>query len=401
MIFLLFKICLSRNPVIIIPGIIGSMLKGSVAKPSSNWYCPSNINESTLWLKKQYSVHPLLDCLLEWLTLEYDNVSKVIRQPKGVNAEIHNFGTLDGLTHRTDNWVGINFLPFWNEIIHELEKKGWNESISLFSAPYDWRMGISELQYLWKDLTKLVEDSYTKNDNEPVIFLSHSYGSYLLHQFLTKHTNAKWRKKYVSKAVFVAPTWGGSSMAFTLLYKKLVPFTKLKSTASLAKFIESTPSLYQHLPNYKVFKNDTLAIGPNGEKYTAADLPRLLLEQKKIPVEFIEVFNKTLVYLNEKPVAIDVNSAIFYNSGLRMVKGMKFEDWDQEESWINGDGDFLVNAEGAEYACEKWKKKQKAIVYCKDIDSTNMNYNHIQFIATSKVINAVTGYVFGKNTREL
>lgn len=61
----------------------------------------------------------------------------------------------------------------------------------------------------YSQLTKLVEDTYTINNNSKVVLLGHSLGNLVLLYFLNQKTQ-EWKDKFIGSFVTLSAPWGGS-----------------------------------------------------------------------------------------------------------------------------------------------------------------------------------------------
>lgn len=69
-----------------------------------------------------------------------------------------------------------------------------------------------ELGDYFRRLRGLIEDSYTSNDNMPVVMVCHSMGCPNLRYFFSRQPQA-WKDKYVRAMVTLGGAWGGAVKA--------------------------------------------------------------------------------------------------------------------------------------------------------------------------------------------
>jgi alpha-beta hydrolase superfamily lysophospholipase len=67
-------------------------------------------------------------------------------------------------------------------------------------------------------LTKrLIEDTYARNGNSPVVVVAHSMGNTILLHFYNYVVTAQWKDKYIRAHVAIAAPWAGSVKALKVL----------------------------------------------------------------------------------------------------------------------------------------------------------------------------------------
>ena len=64
---------------------------------------------------------------------------------------------------------------------------------------------------------KLIEDTYTKNGNTPVLMVAHSMGNPVMLYFYNHVVSRQWKDKYIRSHVALAAPWGGSMKALKLM----------------------------------------------------------------------------------------------------------------------------------------------------------------------------------------
>lgn len=69
-----------------------------------------------------------------------------------------------------------------------------------------------ENQEFFVNLKTLVEETYQKNNNTPIVFIAHSMGGCMTLKFLRSQTQG-WKDKYIRAMVSLAGAWGGAVKA--------------------------------------------------------------------------------------------------------------------------------------------------------------------------------------------
>ena len=112
MIFGVFLACtaFSLKPVVLIPGTYASVLQMTGSNMGLQWYCPKKVENSIIWLEEKYFVPPVVNCLLQWVTVHYDAKTDSQVPLPGANIDVYDFGGLGGVSY-VDKFIGnISFV---------------------------------------------------------------------------------------------------------------------------------------------------------------------------------------------------------------------------------------------------------------------------------------------------
>ena len=377
----------SKAPIVLIPGTMGSILKGSVTGRSTHWYCPKNVKTQTMWISKDYSIPPLINCLGDWLSMKYNSSLKDATNQDGVQMDIFDFGGVGGITFLDDFANLTNFIPYYKKYIDYLENHGYIVGKDLFGAPFDWRRGIMLGNTYFTQLKQLIESAFRKNSNQKVSLVGHSLGGFLIQHFLTNITTAEWRSKYIESANLVAPSFGGSGTIIENIWNGALSIMTYfgASSTEMEKMSSSFGSMYDQLPNFNLFGDKIVFIDENAKSYAARDLPQLFKKYGKFrsTPEIWELHKNTPSSI---PKPIDVPTVITYNDKISTPIGYN----DMLKQYIYADGDALINSEGPNYACKNWKSNSKLI--CQNLNTPNHSASHIMMILDDEYIDRVLKY---------
>jgi lysophospholipase III len=94
---------------------------------------------------------------------------------------------------------------------------GYTRGVNIRGAPYDWRRAPNELDLFFKNLTTLVEETYTLNNNTQVMLVAHSMGNPISVYWLNNYVNQEWKDKYIRMLVSVSGVWGGAAKTLRLM----------------------------------------------------------------------------------------------------------------------------------------------------------------------------------------
>lgn len=375
----------SHKPVIILPGLMASLLHGNITR-RPYWYC-STFQDTDIWVNDIFGVPPLYNCIFDYIGLRWDNETQQVTQKEGVSLEPVDFGGLSGMTY-VDFVSDIHVIPVYGPLVESLSSIGYVERESMFGIPYDWRFGMHQPDSLWENTKKLVEEAYTKNGNQKVVFVAHSMGSIFVNHFCMTKMTKEWRDKYIDSAVLLAPSLGGSFLSFYVMWSKMFPFLSI-----LGEIPDSAPKIGGiniHMPNFEIFGNKVLYTDENGNQYTARDLKNILQANGKFDdIDVQKIFEMNENFAHNIPPPFDFPISIVYNDALGTL--LSLDRSTKEEVYSYGKGDFLVNAEGIEFLCNKWNTTYK--VDCFNLEHVVPTANHLSIIWQNETINFIIDHI--------
>ena len=205
--------------------------------------------------------------------------------------------------------------------------------------------------------------------------MGYSCGGYSLHRFLTTQVTDEWKHQHIEKIVFTVPSFGGTMDAIDVLMNQkssLLPF----HNENLAILSQGLPFVHSHLLNEEVYGDTPLVRGPNGEEYSAKQLPQLLISHNRVQKAFHDIMKIGVELTKKAPSDVNMPTAIIYNSGYPTRFLIDFRNgWDQIPVVIPGKGDGTVPSGAAEWACEHWEHKQNPKI-CIDFDNHEERFRH-------------------------
>ena len=380
--FFIFSV-LSKNPIILVPGTMGSVLYGNINLPHTHWYCPKNVQNELIWLRKKFVIPPMINCIADWMTLIYnEKLGEPVNRP-GVNIDIFDFGGIDGISFIDEEFLGVKIIPYFSDYIEYLQKNGYIVGKTLFGCPFDWRKGLALGNEYWNKMISLVEKAYNLN-NEKVVLVGHSLGGNLIHYFLSEKTTPEWREKYIESSILVAPSFGGSGFGFVSVIEQKIAFLELiGEEKDMGDLLSSLGGLHVHFLNQEIFGNTIVSYDYNEKPLTAKDFKKVCIENLKFNNNSLNLFKLNENRIIKAPQALDVPTAIIYNDALPCLRGINLKTKEK----LYGKGDFIVNAEGYHYACNNWKSNKK--LFCHNINSTSFSLNHISMVSDKKYVKFV------------
>ena len=223
-----------REPVLIVPGVLSSVLSRN------------DDNKTELWPNiKKIILNLFGDDFLNELALNdigQPNMDYPIVLPTDILRNIEN----------KDFFLGL---------INQLKSDGYIENQDLFVFPYDWRLDIRQMvdnSYtpLVPSLKEKIDKIISETKSEKINIVAHSMGGLLTKYYLSKYTS----EGKVDKFIDIATPHLGSPNAFKTLFTGDdlgIKFGFLGLNQNKIKEISrNMPSIYQLLPSQNYFDND-------------------------------------------------------------------------------------------------------------------------------------------------
>lgn len=341
---------IGRKPIMLVPGLMGTQLRGNVTRHPF-WYCPKVIDDY-VWVNDVLIIPPIHKCLLESLGLQWNNETNQITQKDGVSIGPFDFGGLGAISYADELEETLHIIPTYASFIEVLKSRGYVERESLFGIPFDWRFGMVHPDSFWTQVKELIEEAYTKNDNQKVVLIGHSMGAMFINYFCMTKTTKEWREKYIDSALLVAPSIGGSFLTFTVVLTKTIPY--LGFIGELTDSTQKLGGVDIHFPNYEIFGDRTFYTDENGNNYSARELKKALKVERIYDSDpsISKIFEANEDYISHIPPAFDIPTAIVYNTA---VETLAYLDRSKKKfQYSYGPGDMEVNGESFDYLCNKW-----------------------------------------------
>ncbi len=217
----------AKNPVIIVPGIMGSYLYKDYD------------DRSEIWPAADTMAWSLSDGYLDDLALQSDGTENP-EKPMAVGDIVRSVtGHLLGIGQTSHIFDGL---------ISELEADGYSEGETLFVFPYDWRKGSAENAGLLKNKIDAVMASSTTGK---VDIIAHSMGGLVTKEYIAENGGDA-----IGRAIFIGVPELGAPLAFkALMYGDdmgvKIGFLSLLSPNRVREITQNMPSVFELLPSQK------------------------------------------------------------------------------------------------------------------------------------------------------
>ncbi len=212
----------AKNPVLIVPGLLGTEMKKG---------------NDLLWADVLKMVNPLnSDSFMDPLSFNKDLMA--------TDSEVYKNDIIknpDGLFNYT------------SDLINEFKNQGYVEGESLFTFPYDWRYGVSGKYSDGKTnvdlLATRIQDVLQQTGADKVDVVAHSLGGLIVKEYAMNHM----LDNHIGKAVFVGvPNTGAPKAVKVLLEGDNFGVTGLNDQ-EMKKISANMPAAYDLLPTQKYY----------------------------------------------------------------------------------------------------------------------------------------------------
>ncbi len=208
-----------RNPLIIVPGLMGSKL---------------NFENENVWLNVLKLIAEPDDSFLDILAFNSQGVvvsSKIVAGPIILKTSFL-FGDID--------YAGL--------LVSDLEKDGYVENTDMFIFNYDWRFDVRDTALSLK--TK-IDSVVTQTGMNKVDIVGHSLGGLVIKQYIKDNSAASPLEKIIFVGV---PNLGSADAAKALIFGDNFDVPLLNSD-EIFKITQNMPSAYQLLPSKEYFNS--------------------------------------------------------------------------------------------------------------------------------------------------
>jgi hypothetical protein len=186
--FCLTNKCKTRDPVILIPGIMGTQIFKNYDDSKEIWPNPNKL------------IFSITDNFLNDLALNIDGTENPAKPM-----------TLGDIIRGTDiNILGYNYKSHvFDGLIEELNNNGYVEGINLFVFPYDWRKSNAvSAEKLKEKIDKILADT----GSEKVNIVAHSMGGLVTKKYIAENTGDK-----INQLIFIGTPQLGAPKAFKVI----------------------------------------------------------------------------------------------------------------------------------------------------------------------------------------
>lgn len=350
-----------KYPVILIPGDGGSQLVAKLNKTTSPHYlCRKYTSDyESIWLNLEELLPEVLDCFVDNMRLWYDPKTRTTFNTPGVDIRASGFGGTDSVEYLDPNPVShfSSSLAYFYFIVDDLVSMGYTRGLSVRGAPFDFRKAPNELGDYFVNLQKLVEDTYTKNNNTKVVVVAHSMGNPVFLYFLNRQQQS-WKDKFIQSFVTLSGVWGGALKPLRLMSSGDNLGVIIVNTHAIRPQQRSMPSTAFLMPDIHFWKPSEVLVVTPEKNYTVADYKQFFTDMNFTDGYSMRMDTENLV---RDLIPPEVPVHCIHGSGVATPEAFVFGKGqfpDTYPSQVDGDGDGTVNIRSL-LGCLRWVGKQK------------------------------------------
>lgn len=380
---------IKNSPVILVPGDGGSQVEAMLDKPEVvHYFCDKKTNDFfDLWLNLELLVPYVLDCWVDNMRLIYNNETRTTSNAPGVNIRIPGFGNTT-----TVEWLDPSMVSpsaYFTNIVQNLTAAGYQRGVNIRGAPYDFRKGPSELNDYFGDLQKLIEDSYTENNQHAAVVICHSMGCPLTLILFNRMSQA-WKDKYVESYITLGAPWGGAAKAAKAFASGDNLGVVVINALTVRAEQRTCPSTAFLLPSDKFWGPDEVLVSTADKNYTVHDYEEFFRDLN-LPEGFEMWKDNNKAMYDLTPPGMEVHC--LHGIGVPTIDSVtyakdKFPD--SNPSLVYGDGDGTVNVRSL-HGCLRWSTQQSQSIFHQQFNNTD----HLQILSNPDLLAYVKNIVVG------
>lgn len=380
----------SVRPLVMIPSMLGSVLKANLKKVKTHWYCPSNSKDKWIWVNDEFVIDPMYKCMLTYMTMSWDKGKQKAVDYDGVSMYVPDFGGIGAIKFLDHGIFGKHFIPVLDKFVDYFTDHDYIVRDNLWAAPYDWRINPIGQDDLYANIKALIEEAFNKH-NQKVALFTYSAGSVVTNEFLTSFVDDEWRQKHIDRIIHLVPSLGGSIQSLSTVLTGQLPVEKIKPCQEGTNMVHTLPTLHAHYPHYAEF-GDTVIINSTEGKVYAKDVIGYIKSHNVINESFYDLLDGPVSqYLSKEHKFTNISTYIIYNSKVKTPKTINFDGaFGSSISYTNGKGDGVITADSIHHLCGSWKGKT---VICHDVEQPGSGYTHTSISRQDDVVQLVFNLV--------
>mmetsp|Transcript_99256 Transcript_99256/g.155194 ORF Transcript_99256/g.155194 Transcript_99256/m.155194 type:complete len:413 (+) Transcript_99256:33-1271(+) len=244
---ILFALSSGRSPIVIVPGLGGSVLKAWLHDRPRTRDCATESDVYTLFVQEKQLTR--YQCFVENFALHPDPLA----DDSVVNSSgVHVFPQpgLDGIEYSNYGSGDLLPMPYMLELTKSLMAHGYSRDMSLRAATYDFRVAGAprQTQQQFAHLKAFIEKASRDNSAKPVHLLSHSLGGPVTNQFLILQSPV-WKKQYIASHIMLSAPLLGTPVALqSLISGPMYDFVPQVLPSLLTPVLRTLPSMLWMFP---------------------------------------------------------------------------------------------------------------------------------------------------------
>jgi lysophospholipase-3 len=358
---------ITRYPTLFVAGDGGNQLYAKLNKKDSpHYFCKLKTTDYfELWLNLEEISPYVIDCFIDNMRLIYDQKTRTTKNVDGVDIRVNNFGQTDTLEYLDSSHIyGTSYYSY---IVSALVTKlNYVKGKEIRGAPYDWRKAPNELDDYFKNLTSLLIETYTTNNNTKVILIAHSMGNPIILYWLNNYLTQQDKDTYIRAFVSLSPPWGGAAKPLRLMASGDNIDVAVVRPLAVRPYQRSAVSTAWLMPSDAFWSADEILVSQPKQNYTVKDYFKFFQDLNFTDGYDMRLDTQGLTYSLDAP---KVEYHALYGVGVKTPESFVYtaSQWpDSQPSVLYGDGDGTVNLRSL-YGFKRWYDQQNERIFFKEL----------------------------------
>ena len=266
-----------------------------------------------------------------------------------------------------------------------------------FPSMYSLLAYVSMMAYVFTDehnnffsnIKSLVEESYSKNGNTSVIFITHSMGSPMIQYFLV-HQPQEWKAKYVRAFLSLSGVFGGTVRAAKVFAVGDNLGNYFVEAFRLRYEQRTNPSLAWLMPSPDLWGEDEVIVQSQNINITMRNYQDFY---KMMGQPIGEMMRQDTLPISRGIPPPGVEVFCWHGANVPTIETLVYHKFPESvPTFKYGDGDGTVNKRSME-ACLRWRTQQTPPVHHRSFK----DINHAGMIKDDQVVNEIKNLVLSLN----
>ncbi|KAJ3430425.1 phosphatidylcholine-sterol acyltransferase [Anaeramoeba flamelloides] len=369
-----------KNPIIIIPGCMGSKMEMKLENFDKNhWWCSKNADWFLVWINVEMFVPELVDCFKDYVSMTWNG--KYPQNKPGVSSRV--IPGIDGIEYLQPT---LKFIEgYFDKMVKKFTENDYQKSKDLFALPYDFRVGAQNLTNWFIELKQTIQLAYETNGQQKVTILTHSMGGKIFTYFMSQSQQTQeWKDKYIQQWIPIAPALGGSFEPLETTIWGIDFGDPLVSKLKMREFQRTFTMMYYMYPFEDLDWEEPVIITDDRNYYARKEDYLDMMTELQFPKYSSEMLERQW----EEMVVIDspmVPTYIIFGNGTDTNCQAKFNGPITSDDYTieTCSGDGTVVEKNVLAMCNNWKKDH--YVSCEGYEDKE----HVSMVEDDEVINRV------------
>lgn len=367
---ILVAFSLSKKPVYLFSGFVGSSLYATITEPELYPQCPPDLIRFQFFPINPIFSQQYPQCIDSLFSTTYD-------------SEKNQLSSLPGIKIETDSIGNVSSIPVFSKVVGRLISEGYSVNRTLFGVPYDWIHYYPGTLPLFSQLKEHIE-STSKKTGEKVVLFGYSMGAHVIRFLFSHYADQKWIKKYIDRVILSSPAHYGCNNLLNVVIKGEVSVCPSENITNSLRHMSSAFLLFE---NYNIFKDKIVFSNLKDDSNSVIhpkDVHKYLNKVGIFDDLSMKIFSLIEPSLNEQPIEFPVPTLLFYNS--EIPTPVSFDGTTLEK--VEGKGDGACQSDILDKLCSQWKHTK-----CVNWKKNDPKFAHTTMLGTRDELNMISDFI--------